>query len=77
MKFVLRLSICLLVAGCVSADVERLDQVVRPTRSPDSVTVLLERPQQPYTVIATIEAKGESAFDGFDDLRQKMVVEAR
>jgi hypothetical protein len=76
MKLVLRLSVCLLVLSCVKADVQRLDQIVRPARSPDSIAVLAERPQQPYTVIATIQSKGESAFDSFDDLRRKMVVEA-
>jgi hypothetical protein len=56
--------------------VQRLDQAARPARSPDSVTVLIEKPQQPYTVIAVIESKGESVFDSFGDLRKEMVAEA-
>jgi hypothetical protein len=76
MKLALRISLCLLVVGCVSAEVRRLDQVVRPIRSPDSVTVFLERPQQPHTVIATIQGKGESVFDSFDDIRRRMIVDA-
>ncbi len=76
MKLALRISVCLLVVGCVRADVQRLDQVARPTRSPDSVTVFLERPQQAHTVIATIEARGESVFDSFADIRRKMIVDA-
>jgi hypothetical protein len=72
----LRVSICLLAVGCISTSVQRLDQAARPARSPDSVTVLIEKPQQPYTVIAVIESKGESVFDSFGDLRKEMVAEA-
>lgn len=75
-KPLLHFTVCLFAAGCVSASVERLDHAVRPARSPDSVAVLLEKPSQPYTVIAVIEAKGESIFDSFDDLRQKLTAEA-
>ncbi len=56
----LRVSICLFAVGCINTNVQRLDQAVRPARSPDSVTVLVEKPQQPYTVIAVIESKGET-----------------
>jgi hypothetical protein len=76
MTLALRISVLLLAVGCVRANVRQLDQVVRPARSPDSVTVLLEKPQQPYTVIATIESRGETVFDSFDDLRRRMIVEA-
>jgi len=76
MTLALRICALLLAVGCVTAKVRQLDQAVRPARSPDSVTVLLEKPQRPYTVIATIESRGETVFDGFDDLRRKMVVEA-
>ena len=76
MTLALRVSLLLLAVGCVRADVRRLDQVVRPARSPDSIAVLLEKPQQPYTVIATIESTGETVFDSFDDVRRKMIVEA-
>jgi lipopolysaccharide export system protein LptA len=40
------------------------------------VTVLLEKPQQPYTVIAVIESHTETIFDSFDDLRKEMIAEA-
>ena len=53
-----------------------MDQVVRPAHSPDSVTVLMEEPQQHYSIIATIEARGETLFDSFDDLRRKLIEEA-
>jgi len=53
-----------------------LDHAARPAVSPDAVTVLLEQPQQPYTVIAVIESKGESVFDSFNDLRKEMIAQA-
>ena len=72
----LRVSICIFAVGCINTNVQRLDQAARPAVSPDSVTVLLEQPQQPYTVIAVIEAKGESVFDSFNDLRKEMIAQA-
>ena len=76
MRRVLGISLCLLAVGCVKADVRRLDQVVRPVRSPDSVAVLAAQPDQAYTVIAVVESRTEAVFKGFDDLRQRMVAEA-
>ena len=72
----LGVSLSILVVGCISTDVHRLDHAVRPARSPDSVTVFLEKPPRPYKVIAVIEADGKSVFDSFDDLRESMVSEA-
>ena len=68
--------VCIFAVGCINTSVQRLDHAVRPARSPDSVTVLLEKPQQPYTVIAVIESRGETLFDSFDDLRKEMIGEA-
>ena len=68
--------VCIFVIGCISTSVERLDDEVRPARSPDSVTVLLEEPRQPYTVIAVIESNSETIFDSFDDIRKEMIAEA-
>ena len=76
MKLALRISLLLFAAGCVRAEVRQLDQVVRPARSPDSILVLEGKPQQPYRVIATIETRGETLFDSFDDLRRRLIVEA-
>lgn len=68
---------CLLAAGCVSTNVQRLDDAVRPAREPETVAVLTEAPQRPYTVIAVIESKsGAPLFDSFDDLRNEMRAEA-
>jgi len=72
----LRVSICIFAVGCISTNVQRLDQAARPARSLDSVTVLLEKPQQSYTVIAVIESNSETIFDSFDDLRKEMIAEA-
>ena len=65
-----------LTAGCVSTTVQRLDDAVRPPRAPEAVTVLLEAPEQSFTVIAIIESRGKSAFDSFDEMRDDMVAEA-
>jgi len=69
-------SVGLAALGCVSTHVQHFDQVIRPARSPDSVNVLLEEPDQPYTVIAVIESRGESVFDSFGHMRDAMVAEA-
>ena len=76
MKPMLAVSLMLLAAGCMSADVQRLDQAPRPERSPDAVQLLLEKPDQPYTVIAVVEAKADAIFRDFDDLRNRMIEEA-
>jgi hypothetical protein len=72
----LGVALCVLAVGCINTSVQRWDRSVRPARSPDSVTVLLEKPLGPYTVIAVIEANGKTIFDSFDDLRKAMIAEA-
>ena len=72
----LGVSICVFAVGCISTNVQRLDQAARPARSPDSLTVLFEQPERPYTVIAVIESNGKTVFDSFDDLRNEMIAEA-
>ena len=69
-------SACCLVLGCVNTSVQQLDHTVRPVRSVDSVSLLLEKPEQPYTVIAVIDAKTGTVFDSFDDLREEIAAEA-
>ena len=76
MRMWLGVSLCILVVGCISTDVRRLDSAVRPARSSDSVAVFLEKPPRPYKVIAVIEVGGRSVFDSFEDLRESMVSEA-
>jgi hypothetical protein len=72
----LGVALCILAVGCINTTVQRLDRSVRPVHSADSVTVLLEKPPGPYTVIAVIEASGETIFDSFDDLREALIAEA-
>jgi hypothetical protein len=76
MRFSLAGATCLLAAACVSTNVEQLDTEVRAPRPLDSVDVLEEAPSRAYTVIATIEAGSDLVFDSFDDIREKMVVQA-
>jgi hypothetical protein len=68
--------VSVVMVGCINTSVRSMDPAVRPARSTDAVTVLLERPRQPYTVIAVVESKTETVFDSFDDLRRAMVAEA-
>ena len=68
--------ICVLAAGCIHTNVQRLDPEVRPALSPDAVTVLGEIPQRPYTVIAVLHSTAETVFDSYSDLRKGMVAEA-
>lgn len=76
MRRALVVSLGLLVAACVSTKVNRLEQVARPPHPPESVTVLLERPDQPYEVVAVLESSVDGALRGFDDLRKDMIAEA-
>lgn len=76
MKSMLAVSIVLLAAGCVRTQVERLDQVPRPERSPDAIQLLLEKPDRSYTVIAVVELRTDAIFKDFDDLRSRMIEEA-
>ncbi len=48
--------------ACTSADVLRLDTTLRPRTHPDSVRLIAQEPQQPYTVIALVSARAELIF---------------
>jgi hypothetical protein len=76
MKSALQIALCLIAIGCVKVKVQRMDEVARPARSPDAVEVLVAAPEQPYTVIATIESSFEGALKGFDDLRLELIDKA-
>ena len=75
-KSAVGIAICLLAVACVKVKVQQIDRVVRPSRSPDAVEVLLAEPARPYILIATIESSFEGALKGFDDLRREMVAKA-
>ena len=66
----------ILAAGCVSANVHRLDQSIRAPRPPETVAVLNEAPEESHTVIAHIESKAKAVFDSYEDLRARMIREA-
>lgn len=76
MRLAMQISICLLAAGCVKVKVQQWDQVERLARASAKVEVLLEKPEQPYTVIAVVESSFDGAFKGFDDLRKELVTKA-
>lgn len=76
MKPALLVILCLLVVGCIKTSVQPVDHTVRPAQSPDSVALLLEEPDRPYTVIATVRSRSSAVFDSFKDMREKMVAEA-
>jgi len=70
------ISLCLLAVGCVSLRVRRLDAVARPVRAAESVAVVHEAPDRPYTVIAVVESSYEGALKGFEDLRKELIAQA-
>jgi hypothetical protein len=64
------------IIGCTRADVFRLDQTLRPQTHPDSVPLIAQEPQQPYTVIALISVRPDPTFGSQDDARKRMLKEA-
>jgi hypothetical protein len=73
MRSWLAIPLCALAAGCIHTSVQHLDQAARPATAPDAVAVLRANPAGPYTVIATITAKGETIFDSYADLQRALV----
>jgi hypothetical protein len=63
----------LTVIGCTSADVLRLDRTPRPETRPESIQLIAQEPQQPYTVIAIISARAQLRFG---DARERLLKEA-
>ncbi len=70
------LAVVLGTIGCTSADVLRLDQTLRPRTHPDSVRLIAQEPQQPYTVIALISVRPVSVFGSQEDARKRLLKEA-
>jgi len=67
---------CVSLAGCVTANVHRQDQEIRPARAADAIEMLAQAPDRPYTVIARIESQSNTVFKGFGDLRKRLRAEA-
>ena len=76
MRRVLFVSLWVVVAGCVTSRVQRVDPDVRPAHPPDSVVVLEGALDQPYAVIARIESRTNAVFESFDDLRAELIGQA-
>ena len=63
--------------GCTtSADVMRLDQALRPQTRPDSVQLIAQEPQQPYTVIALVTVRVDQLLGSQQDGRNRLLKEA-
>ncbi len=73
---VIPLAFVLGTIGCTRADVFRLDQTLRPQTHPDSVRLIAQEPQQPYTVIALISVRPDPTFGSQDHARKRLVKEA-
>ncbi|MGD8897080.1 MAG: hypothetical protein PVJ73_13670 [Acidobacteriota bacterium] len=76
MRRALFVCMCVVAAGCVTAQTQRLDSDVRPARAPESVVVFEEAPERPYTTIARVESRADNVFKDYGDLRAKIVDEA-
>ena len=61
--------------GCTSADVLRLDQTLRPQTPPDSVRLIAQEPQQPYTVIALVSVRVDPVLGSQEDGRKRLMKE--
>jgi len=72
----LLLSLCILAVGCVTSQVQRLDPNFRSARSPDSILVFDEEPEQSYGVIARIESQTGNVFENVDDLHTNIIKQA-
>jgi hypothetical protein len=72
--------VVLLVAGflgsCVSADVLRLDNAIRPATDVAAVELLLEDPPREYVAIALINVTDQGWGMRLEDLRKRLVSEA-
>ena len=71
---VVPLAVLLAATGCYHTNVLQLDPVLRPPTSPESVRLIGQAPDQPYTVVALISVS--SADAGLESLRRRLVKKA-
>ena len=72
----LLVSLCVVVSGCVTSRVLRLDLNVRPAQASELILLFEKAPELPYTVIARIESRTGNVFESFDDLRANIIDQA-
>lgn len=72
----LLLSLCIVAVGCVTSKVQQLDPNFRSARSPDSILVFEEAPEQSFSVIARIESQTGNVFESVDDLHTNIIKQA-
>jgi len=71
------LAVVLGTVGCTHAEVLRLDSMLRPQTSPDSVRLIAQEPQQPYTVVALLSVRSDGVWlFGSGDARKRLLKEA-
>ena len=70
------LAVVLGVVGCTHADVLCLDLTARPQTHPDSVRLIAQEPQQPYTVIALVSVRSDGLLFLEGDARKRLLKEA-
>jgi hypothetical protein len=73
---VVPLAVVLAAVGCTRADVLRMDTLLRPQTHPDSVRLIAQEPQQPYTVIALVSVRSDPTFGSQGDARKRLLKEA-
>jgi len=66
---VVPLAVVLGTIGCARVDVLRLDQAIRPQTQADSVRLIAQEPQQPYTVIALVTVRSGATSAQSDQKR--------
>jgi hypothetical protein len=73
---IVRLATVLGTIGCTNADVFRLDPMLRPQTHPDSVRLIAQEPQLPYTVIALVSVRSDGFLFVEGDARKRLLKEA-
>ena len=73
---VVPLAVVLTAIGCTRADVLRLDPMLRPQTHPDSVRLIAQEPQQPYTVIALVSVRADRLLGSQGDAQRRLLKEA-
>jgi hypothetical protein len=68
------LPIAFLLAACIKVDVVTVDPQPRAERQPESIRVLGQEPDEPYSVVAIVSVSSRNR--GLDALRARLLEEA-